>query len=61
MNRQKDKPEDKPKTPERAPNGIKVYYPAEDEAYIREQARRNGMTVQQYLKWKTTRERMRRS
>lgn len=43
--------------PPRAKNGIKVYYPAVDEHYIREQARKNGMTVQQYLKWKAARER----
>jgi hypothetical protein len=46
--------------PARAPNGIKVYYSSEDEHYIREQARKNGMTVQQYLKWKIARERERR-
>jgi hypothetical protein len=44
--------------PQRAKNGIKVYYDAEDEHHIREQARKNGLTVQQYLKWKARRERL---
>lgn len=45
------------KVPERAKNGVKVYYPAEDEHYLRQRAREMGMTVQQYLKWKAARER----
>jgi hypothetical protein len=38
--------------PPRAPNGIKVYYDAEDEHHIRQEAKRNGFSsVQEYLKW----------
>ena len=45
------------KVPPRAKNGVKVYYPAHDEHYLRERAKQMGMTLQQYLKWKAARER----
>lgn len=53
----KKKATGKLKVPDRAKNGIKVYYSAEDEHFIRQQARKMGMTAQQYLKWKAARER----
>ena len=55
--RKKDEEANRQAIPPRAKNGVKVYYPAEEEAYLRQRARDMGMTLQQFLKWKAARER----
>ena len=54
---QKNKTPQPATVPPRAKNGVKVYYDAVDEHHLRQQAAKNGMTLQQFLKWKTARER----
>lgn len=56
MSKQKKQPP--PGIPPRAKNGIKVYYDAEDEQHIRQEAKRNGFSnAQEYLKWLARRRR----